>query len=116
MISYAHLTKKLLYCYVKQLCLVRGLKLGVFISNYMCKKETLDRLKGVEIGIFFVQNGVYHAIFGSEILKKDAEFFVLKEDILTRGLSEDKVKENIKVIDYNDLVDLILKYEKLIWM
>ncbi len=92
------------------------MRLGIFISNYRCKKETLERIKNAELGIFLVQNGVYHAVTESEILKMQAEFFVLKEDLLTRGLSEDKVKENIKIVEYGDLVDLMLKYEKLLWM
>ncbi len=70
----------------------------------------------MEIGIFFVQNGVYHAVTDSDILKMQAEFYVLKEDLATRGFSEENVKKNIKTVNYDELVDLILNYEKLLWM
>ncbi len=98
------------------------MKLGVFVSQYTQTNTTLERIKADKLGIILVQNAVYHAGIkengkASPILDKDAEFFALTEDLQSRGLSPDNVDGKVKVVDYNDLVDLIMNdYEKTIWI
>jgi len=40
----------------------------------------------------------------------DLSFYVLGPDIKARGLSEKKVIDGIKVVDYNDFVDLTAEH------
>jgi len=98
------------------------MKLAVFVSDFKNTVDTLDRIKAQGLGIIFVENGVYHATIkengsSSPLLKKSANFYALSEDLETRGLSSSDVVNNVKVITYNDLVDLIFSdYEKLAWL
>jgi sulfur relay protein TusB/DsrH len=74
------------------------------------------------MGIIFVGNGIYHATIkengkGSSILDKSAAFYVLKEDLETRGFTTDNIDSRVKPLTYDDVVDLIFNdYEKLIWI
>lgn len=98
------------------------MKLGVFLSNYKCTSEILDRLKAEKLGIILVQNGVYYATLKeggkrAPLLDRNAEFFALSEDLVSRGLSAADVDSKVKVIDYAALVDLIFNdYEKFAWI
>lgn len=99
------------------------MKLGLFYNDLRGIGETYNRLTAQELGIFLVSNGVYHAVLkekgsSSPILdKKDAAFYVLREDLETRGFSETEVDKRVKVISYDDLVGLIMdKYEKVAWL
>jgi len=98
------------------------MKLAVFVSDFRITVNTLDRLKAQELGIIFVGNGIYHAALKedgnpSPLLQKSAKFYVLSEDLETRGLSSSGIANNIKVITYSDLVDLIFnEYEKTAWL
>lgn len=98
------------------------MKLGVFVSDFRNTVDTLDRLKAEKLGIIFVQNGVYHASIKedgklSPLLEKSADLYALSEDLETRGLTGASVDSRVKVINYNDLVDLIFNnYEKLAWL
>jgi sulfur relay protein TusB/DsrH len=99
------------------------MKLGLFYSDLRGMEETYNRLIAKDLGVFLVSNGVYHAVLkengkSSPILdKKGVTFHVLKEDLQTRGLSDGEVDSRVKVISYDDLVDLIMdKYEKLAWL
>lgn len=98
------------------------MKLAVFVSDYNCIPNTLDRLKADKLGIILVQNGVNYAAVKEggktpDLLNKDAEFYALSEDLQTRGFSESAVDSKVKVIDYNALVDVIFNdYEKLAWL
>jgi sulfur relay protein TusB/DsrH len=98
------------------------MKMAVFISDYRSTVDTFDRLKYEKLGVIFVENGVYHAALkengnSSPILKKSADFYVLSEDLETRGLSNADVDGAVKVITYGELVDLIFNdYEKLAWL
>jgi len=97
------------------------MRLAVFLHEYR-ESEILNRLKAEKLGIILVQNGVYHATIKKEgklssILDKEAEFYVLLEDIKARGLSEDKVTPKVKIINFEGLVDIIFNdYEKFIWL
>jgi sulfur relay protein TusB/DsrH len=98
------------------------MKLAVFVSDYRNTVDTLERLKFENLGIILVQNGVYHAAVKengnpSPLLKNSADFYVLSEDLGTRGLSSSDVASQIKVITYEDVVDLIFNdYEKIVWL
>ncbi len=98
------------------------MKLAVFVSDFRNTVNTLDRLEAQELGIIFVQNGVYHAAIKedgnpSPLLQKSAKFYALSEDLETRGLAGSSVDSRVKVINYDDLVDLVFNdYEKLAWL
>jgi sulfur relay protein TusB/DsrH len=98
------------------------MKLAVFVSDYKLNVDTLDRLNPEKLGIILVQNGVYHATIKengtpSSLLKKNANFYVLMDDLETRGLGNSGIRNNIKVISYSDIVDLIFnEYEKTAWL
>lgn len=97
--------------------------LGVFYSDLRGLEGIYQRLTAEDMGIFLVSNGIYHAVLKEDgkpspiLEKKNATFYVLKEDLQTRGFNEGEVDGRVKVITYDDLVDLIMdKYEKLAWL
>ena len=98
------------------------MKLGVFVSDYQSTVNTLERLKSDQLGIFLVQNGVYHAAIaengrGSAILDAAPRVFALREDLETRGFAADAVDARVKVVGYGDIVDLIFNdYPKIAWL
>ena len=99
------------------------MKLVTFVSDYRMTVDTLDRLKPEKLGIVFVQNGVYHATTKekgspSSLLNYSAEYYVLQEDLETRGLTGAHViDKKVKVIKYGDIVDLIFNdYDKTAWL
>ncbi|MCX7794294.1 MAG: sulfurtransferase complex subunit TusB [Thermodesulfovibrionales bacterium] len=98
------------------------MKLGVFLSDYRTDTSILERLSPQKLGIILVGNGVYHAAIkekgqASNVLNMKANFYVLKEDLETRGLSVSNLDSRVKPVTYSDVVDLIFnEYEKLIWM
>lgn len=98
------------------------MKLGVFMSDYRSGSDVLDRIKAEKLGVILVGNGVYHATVkeggaASPLLGKQANFYVLSEDLETRGFSADSVDGRAKIVNYGDVVDLIFnEYEKLIWV
>ena len=98
------------------------MKLGVFVSDYTLTVDTLDRLVSDKLGIFLVQNGVYHATVtqdgkGSPLLEKAPRVYVLREDLETRGFAADAVDARAKVVGYGDIVDLIFSdYPKIAWL
>lgn len=98
------------------------MKLGVFLSEYRADTSILQRLSPEKIGIIFVGNGVYHAAIkergqASQVLDMKANFYVLREDLETRGLDVSNLDNRVKPVTYGDVVDLIFnEYEKLIWI
>ncbi len=98
------------------------MKLAAFVSDYRNTVNTLDRLTSEKLGIILVGNGVYHATLKedgnpSSILDKSADFFVLQEDLETRGYTASDVDSKVKVVNYGDVVDLIFNdYEKTAWI
>ncbi|MBF0557518.1 MAG: hypothetical protein HQL08_01925 [Nitrospirae bacterium] len=98
------------------------MKLGVFVSDYRTGADVLDRLTAEKLGIILVGNGVYNATVkengkSSSVLEKPATFYVLVEDLESRGFSAANVDSRVKVVNYGDLVDLIFNdYEKTIWI
>jgi sulfur relay protein TusB/DsrH len=105
--------------------MVRGgviMKLGVFLSDYRTGADVLDRLTADKLGVIFVGNGVYNATVKengktSSVLEKKAAYYVLSEDLESRGFSAANVDSRVKVVTYGDVVDLIFTdYEKTIWI
>jgi sulfur relay protein TusB/DsrH len=98
------------------------MKLGVFVSDYSSTVDTLGRLKSDTLGVFLVQNGVYHATIsdkgkGSPILDAAPRIYALREDLETRGFAADAVDARVKVVSYGDIVDLIFNdYAKIAWL
>ena len=98
------------------------MKLAVFVSDYSTTVDTLARLKSDKLGVFLVQNGVYHAAIakdqqGSPVLDAAPRVFALREDLETRGFAADAVDARVKVVGYGDIVDLIFsEYPKLAWL
>ncbi|HDH06324.1 MAG TPA: hypothetical protein ENH01_11590 [Nitrospirae bacterium] len=98
------------------------MKLVAFVSDYRMPVDTLDRLKPEKLGIILVQNGVYHATTKengnpSSLLNYSADYFVLQEDLETRGYTSSDVDSKVKVISLGDVVDLIFNdYEKTAWL
>ncbi len=98
------------------------MKLGVFFSDFKGGGDVMTRLSADKLGIILVGNGVYHATVkengkGSPLLEKNAAFYVLTEDLETRGFTVDKVDSRVKAVTYDDIVDLIFNdYEKIIWL
>jgi len=99
------------------------MKLVAFVSDYKMTVDTLDRLKPEKLGIVLVQNGVYHATIkengkASSMLNYPADYYVLQEDLETRGLSGANVIDSkVKVIKFGDVVDLIFnEYDKSAWL
>ena len=98
------------------------MKLGVFVSDYSSTVGTLDRLKSDKLGVFLVQNGVYHAAVldggkGSPVLDAAPRVYALREDLETRGFAAEAVDSRVKVVSYGDIVDLIFnEYPKIAWL
>ncbi|MDA8168542.1 MAG: sulfurtransferase complex subunit TusB [Nitrospiraceae bacterium] len=98
------------------------MKLGIFVSDYKIPVDTLDRLKGDDLGIILVLNGVYHATIkeagkASDLLGKYSRVYALSEDLQTRGLTPEQVDSKVKVVDYAGLVDVIFNdFEKIAWL
>lgn len=98
------------------------MKLGIFVSDFRNSVDTLDRLKAEKLGIILVQNGVYHATVkengkASSLLDKSASFYVLTEDLESRGFSSANLDSRVQPVTYSDVVDLIFNdYEKIIWI
>lgn len=99
------------------------MKLAAIVSDLRRTEATYERLTAEKLGVILVQNGIYHAVLKeggqpSPVLGKEgAEFYVLKEDLETRGFGEGDVDGKVKVINYGDLVDLLMNdYDKNAWL
>lgn len=98
------------------------MKLGVFMSDFRNGSDIISRLGAEKLGIIFVGNGVYHATLkengkASPVLEKSANFYVLTEDLESRGFSSANLDNRVKPVTYSDVVDLIFNdYEKIIWI
>ena len=98
------------------------MKIGVFVSDYALTVDTLDRMPSDKMGIVLVQNGVYHAAVkkdgqASAVLDKGSQVYALREDLETRGYTEEAVDDRVKVISYGDMVDLIFnEFKQSAWL
>jgi len=98
------------------------MKLAVFLSDWRRTEETLERLKADKMGIILVENGIYHAVVRrtarlTRALEGRASFYALSDDLETRGYTAAQVNPKVKIINYGDIVDLIMNdYEKSAWL
>ncbi len=99
------------------------MKLAVFLSDWRRTEDTFERMKADKLGVIFVGNGIYHAVVkengkDSPVLSKTgANYYVLADDLETRGYTAANVNAKVKVIGYGDIVDLIMNdYEKTAWV
>lgn len=78
--------------------------------------DTCLRLAKKGSPILLLEDGVYAAAKGTattakmEAAAKDFSICVMGPDLRARGLGEDKVIDGIKVVDYNDFVDLVVEH------
>ncbi len=99
------------------------MKLAVFLSDWRRTEDTVERMNAEKMAIILVGNGIYHAVTkengkDSPVLSKaGANFYVLSDDLETRGYTAANVNSKVKVIGYGDIVDLIMNdYEKTAWL
>jgi len=99
------------------------MKLAVFLSDWRRTEETLERIQAEKLGVILVENGIYHAVLkekgkdSSVLSKAGTNFYVLSDDLETRGFTAADVNSKVKVIGYGDIVDLIMNdYEKTAWL
>jgi sulfur relay protein TusB/DsrH len=99
------------------------MKLAVFLSDWRRTEESFERMKAEKLGVILVENGIYHAVVkengkDSPVLSKaGANFYVLSDDLETRGFTAANVNAKVKIIGYGDIVDLIMNdYEKTAWL
>ena len=78
--------------------------------------ESCLRLAKKGSAVLLFEDGVIGAMQNTKFSGKvsqamsDLSFYVLGPDIKARGLSEKKVIDGIKVVDYNDFVDLTAEH------
>jgi sulfur relay protein TusB/DsrH len=99
------------------------MKLAIFLSDWRRTEESFERIKADSMGVILVGNGIYHAVVkengkDSPVLSKaGASYFLLADDLTTRGFTAAQVNSKVKVISYSDIVDLIMNdYEKAAWL
>ena len=99
------------------------MKVAVFLSDWRRTEDTFERMKADKMGVILVGNGIYHAVVkengnDSPVLSKaGASFYVLSDDLVIRGFTSAQVNPKVKVIEYGDIVDLIMNdYEKTAWL
>ena len=99
------------------------MKLAVFLSDWRRTEDSFERMKADKMGVILVGNGIYHAVIkenGKEspvMAKAGASYFMLADDLTTRGFTAANVNPKVKIISYSDIVDLIMNdYEKTAWL
>jgi sulfur relay protein TusB/DsrH len=99
------------------------MKLAIFLSDWRRTEDSFERIKAEKLGVILVGNGIYHAVVkenGKEspvLSKAGATFYVLADDLETRGYTVANVNSKVKVIGYGDIVDLVMNdYEKTAWL
>ena len=64
----------------------------------------------IEDGVFGAMNGTQHSAMVQDCMK-DVSFYVLGPDLKARGVSEDRVIDGIKVVDYTGFVALVAEHD-----
>ena len=67
--------------------------------------------------ILMIEDGVYGAMKGSAFSEKvtaanDVALYVLGPDMQARGISENRLIDGVKVVDYAGFVDLVTEHDK----
>ena len=102
---------------------------GYSINNYKRFDKLVNIIfqqkeMGAEIGFVFIHDGVIGISKKSasidilvKLLTMDITFYALLPDIKARGIDPNYVYENIKKIDYENLVDLLINNSRIIsWL
>ena len=85
------------------------------VNKSTYERDTLEacvRLAAKGASVLLIEDGVYSAMSGGnkssviENAKGDLSFYVLGPDVKARGLSEDRLIDGIKVVDYKGFVEL----------
>ncbi len=65
--------------------------------------------------VLLIEDGVYGAISGTQaaaqVAGADASVFVLGGDLAARGISEDKLAADVKIVSYDDFVDMAVEHQ-----
>ncbi len=76
--------------------------------------------KDSEVGICLLQDAIYFGCKGkkgkgmlTEAIKRGIHVFTAKKDVELRGLTE-LIHPEIKVLDYGEIIDLVLSYERIV--
>jgi sulfur relay protein TusB/DsrH len=76
--------------------------------------------KDSEVAICLLQDAVYFGCKGknrnitvAEAIRQGAQVFAAKKDVELRGLKK-LIHPEIKVLDYGEIIDLVLDYERII--
>lgn len=76
--------------------------------------------KDSEVAICLLQDAVYFGCKGknelitvAEVIRQGAQVFAAKKDVELRGLKK-LIHPEIKVLDYGEIIDLVLDYERII--
>ncbi len=59
----------------------------------------------IEDGVFGAMSGTEHSAMVENM--KDVSFYVLGPDLKARGMSEERLIDGVKVVDYKGFVDLV---------
>jgi sulfur relay protein TusB/DsrH len=76
--------------------------------------------KGHDIGILLIQDSTLACWKGgkniiAEAAKSGAKIFAIKEDLVARGIIGDKIHSDIKQVNYDEAISVIMdQYEKVI--
>jgi len=79
--------------------------------------ESCVRLAKKGASVLLIEDGVYGAMKGSvksSVIGNamgDLSFYVLGPDLKARGINEAKLIDGIKIVDYNDFVDLVTEHD-----
>jgi sulfur relay protein TusB/DsrH len=96
-------------------------KILYFITdmNPICIQLALEHKKN-EVGICLLQDAVYFVCKGrkgngmmADVIKLGILVFAARKDVELRGLAK-QLYEEIKVLDYDEIIDLILNYERVV--
>lgn len=93
----------------------------IFLSSYHSGAEVVETLSGDGVGIVLAGNAVYHAVIKergrpSPLLSTKARFYILREDLESRGFDVGQVPATIRSVTYDDLVDLMFNdYKKAVF-
>ncbi|MDH3690530.1 MAG: sulfurtransferase complex subunit TusB [Gammaproteobacteria bacterium] len=91
------------------------------VNKSPSEKNSLDtcfRLAKPGSAILLIEDGVYAAMSGTSAEQKmrDAtsryDVYVLEPDLKLRGLDHDRIVEGIKIVGYDDFVDLAVKHRR----
>lgn len=83
--------------------------------------DTSDGKRGIQLArdmganIAFLQNGVYSAC-KDRLGSFTDSVYVLSEDARLRGIKNGELEHNVKMLSYDDLVDLMTKEDNVVGM